>query len=68
MATSRIDISTNRGRRPLLIIDIDTGENQKGRIEVDREDDPSELARKFCEVYEYDDETQATLRAMIEER
>ena len=33
--------SPGKKRRPLLIIDVDTGENTKGRIEVFKDDEPA---------------------------
>ena len=64
---SQVDESVRR-KRPLLIIDIDTGENQKDRIELFKDDDPVELAKRFCEKHDYDQSTFETLHTMIEER
>jgi len=52
----------------MLIIDIDTGENEKDRIEVFKDDQPDQLAKKFCEKHNYDESTFDTLKQMIEER
>ena len=57
-----------RSRRPLLIIDVDTGNNEKDRIEVFHGDEPAKLAAEFCEKHDYDEATQATLQKMIEDR
>lgn len=65
IASSRM--MSTRGR-PLLIIDVDTGDNAKDRIEVYRDDQPAVLAMKFCEKHDYDQSTFETLHKMIEER
>ena len=45
---------SSRSRRPLLIIDVDTGNNQKDRIEVFNGDEPAALAAQFCQKHDYD--------------
>lgn len=55
-------------KRPLLIIDVDTGDNTKDQIEVYKEDEPALLAVRFCQKHDYDDATAETLRLMIAER
>lgn len=52
----------------MLLIDVDTGENEKDRIEVFKDDQPAQLAKKFCEKHNYDESTFETLKQMIEER
>jgi hypothetical protein len=67
IANSIVDESSRR-KRPLLIIDVDTGENAKDRIEVYKDDQPAELAARFCEKHDYDQATFENLQRMIEER
>ena len=47
---------------------MDTGNNQKDRIEVFNGDEPAALAAQFCQKHDYDENTQETLKLMIEDR
>ena len=47
--------------KPLLYIDVDTGEDQKDRITVYKGDSARLLAEEFCQKHGFDLDTQETL-------
>ena len=56
------DKTSQKGRKPLICIEIDTGEDSREKIEVFKGDDPQLLAAKFCELHQYDEATMQTLQ------
>ena len=51
------DQASVRVKKPLLFIEVDTGESTRAKIEVFKGDDPAALAADFCEQHEYDENT-----------
>ena len=51
------DQASVRVKKPLLFIEVDTGESTRAKIEVFKGDDPAALAADFCELHEYDENT-----------
>ena len=43
------DQASVRIKKPLLFIEVDTGESTRAKIEVFKGDDPAALAADFCE-------------------
>ena len=56
------DRTSLKGRKPLICIEIDTGEDSREKIEVFKGDDPQLLAARFCELHQYDEITMQTLQ------
>lgn len=52
--------------KPLLYIDIDTGDGEKDRITVYKGDSAGLLAEEFCEKHGFDLETQETLLRQLQ--
>ena len=51
---------------PLLFVDVNLGANEQQRIVVYEGDTASELATKFCQEHELDEETQKNLEALLD--
>lgn len=55
----------NEAATPLLYIDINLGEDKSERIVVFEGDSAKDLAQKFCDNNNLDDETQAKLEEQL---
>ena len=53
---------------PLLFVDVNLGANEQQRIVVYEGDTAQELAEKFCQEHDLDDETQKNLEALLEQQ
>ena len=53
---------------PLLFVDVNLGASEQQRIVVYEGDTAIELAAKFCEEHELDEETQSKLEALLEQQ
>lgn len=53
---------------PLLFVDVNLGANEQQRIVVYEGDTATELAEKFCQVHDLDEETQRNLEALLEQQ
>ena len=51
---------------PLLFVDVNLGSNEQQRIVVYEGDTAVDLALKFCQEHDLDDETQKNLEALLE--
>ena len=51
---------------PLLFVDVNLGSNEQQRIVVYEGDTAQDLALKFCQEHDLDDETQKNLEALLE--
>ena len=55
-------------KKPILMIDIDIGPNQKDRITIYKNDDPREVSIDFCQKHQLDDDTQKILENQLVEK
>ena len=53
---------------PLLFVDVNLGSSDQQRIVVYEGDTAQDLAAKFCEQHELDDETQEKLEQLLEQQ
>ncbi len=53
---------------PLLFVDVNLGGNAQQRIIVFEGDTAPELALRFCQEHELDEETQSNLEALLEQQ
>ena len=52
---------------PLLFVDVNLGANEQQRIVVYEGDTATDLAEKFCQEHDLDEETQKNLEALLEQ-
>lgn len=52
----------------MLFVDVNLGANEQQRIVVYEGDTAQELAEKFCQEHDLDDETQKNLEALLEQQ
>ena len=57
----------NDSNPPLLFVDVNLGANEQQRIVVYEGDTATDLAEKFCQEHDLDEETQKNLEALLEQ-